>query len=83
MRAEAIRGLAAFDDPGTPALLLGLYPKLTETEKEDAVQTLAARGPWALALLDAIESGIVPRCDVSVFVARQMQGLKESAWPSD
>jgi putative heme-binding domain-containing protein len=77
MRAEAIRGLAAFDDPGTPALLLGLYPKLTEAEKEDAVQTLAARGPWALALLDAIESGAVPRRDVSVFVARQMQGLKD------
>ena len=77
LRAEAIRGLAAFDDSGTPALLFRLYPKLTDGEKEDVVQTLASRNAWALALLDAIENGTVPRRDVSVFVARQMQGLKD------
>jgi putative heme-binding domain-containing protein len=77
MRGEAIRGLAAFDDAGTPGLLLGIYPKLTDAEREDAIQTLASRNSWALALLDALESGTVPRRDVSVFVARQMQGLKD------
>src|SRR5262245_10835421 len=77
MRAEAIRGLAAFDDAGTPALLLRLYPKLTDAEKEDVVHTLASRNTWALTLLDAIDNGTVPRRDVSVFVARQMQGLKD------
>jgi putative membrane-bound dehydrogenase-like protein len=77
IRAEAIRGLAAFNDPGTPALLLKAYPALAEGEKEDAVQTLASRPDWALALIDAIERGTVPRRDVSVFVARQMQGLKD------
>jgi putative membrane-bound dehydrogenase-like protein len=77
LRAEAIRGLAAFNDPGTPSLLLKVYPTLTDSEKEDAVQTLASRPAWALALLDAVEAGTVPRRDVSVFVARQMQGLKD------
>lgn len=77
MRAEAIRGLAAFNDPGTAPLLLKVYPTLTEAEKEDAVQALASRTDWALALLDAIEQNKVPRRDVSVFVARQMQGLKD------
>jgi putative heme-binding domain-containing protein len=77
LRAEAIRGLAAFDDAGTPTLLLRLYPKLSDAEKEDAVQTLASRSSWALALLEAVESGAVPRKDISVFVARQMQGLKD------
>ncbi|HKB02285.1 MAG TPA: c-type cytochrome, partial [Gemmataceae bacterium] len=77
LRAEAIRGLAAFDDPGTPDLLLRIYAKLTDAEKEDAVQTLASRNAWALALLNAIENGTVPRKDLSVFVARQMQGLKD------
>lgn len=77
LRPEAIRGLAAFNDPGTPALLLKLYPSLTDAEKEDAVATLASRTDWALALLDAIEKGTVPRRDVSVFVARQMQGSKD------
>jgi putative heme-binding domain-containing protein len=77
LRAEAIRGLAAFNDPGTPALLLKAYPTLTDAEKGDAVQTLASRPTWALELLDAVEKGAVPRRDVSPFVARQMQGLKD------
>jgi putative membrane-bound dehydrogenase-like protein len=77
LRAEAIRGLAAFNDPRTPALLLKAYPTLADAEKEDAVQTLASRPAWALDLLDAVESGSVPRKDVSAFVARQMQGLKD------
>ena len=77
MRAEAIRGLAAFNDPGTAATLLKIYPTLSEAEKEDAVQTLASRTDWALALLDAIEQNKVPRRDVSVFVARQIQGSKD------
>lgn len=76
LRPEAIRGLAAFNDPGTPALLLKLYPGLTDAEKEDAVATLASRSEWALALLEAMEKGKVPRRDVSVFTARQMQGSK-------
>jgi putative membrane-bound dehydrogenase-like protein len=77
LRAQAIRGLAAFNDPGTPALLLKVYSTLPDAEKEDAVQTLASRPAWALALLDAVEAGTVPRRDVSAFVARQMQGLKD------
>jgi putative membrane-bound dehydrogenase-like protein len=77
MRAEAIRGLAAFNDKETPMRLLMVYPLLAETEKEDAVQTLASRAEWALALLDAVEKGTIPRRDVSEFVARQMQGLKD------
>jgi putative membrane-bound dehydrogenase-like protein len=77
LRAEAIRGLAAYSDPATPGLLLKAYPSLTAAEKEDAVQTLASRPAWALALLDAVEAGTVPRADVSVFVARQMQGHKD------
>jgi putative membrane-bound dehydrogenase-like protein len=77
IRAEAIRGLAAFDNAGTPDLLLTSYKTLTDAEKEDVVQTLASRAKWAHALLDAVDNGTVPRRDVSVFVARQMQGLKD------
>ncbi len=76
VRAEAIRGLAAFANAETPKLLLSVYADLTEAEREDVVQTMAARSDWALALLDAVETGKVQRRDVSPFVARQMQGLK-------
>jgi putative heme-binding domain-containing protein len=77
LRVEAIRGLASLNDAGTPGLLLGSYSTFTDVEKEDAVQTLASRPRWALELLDAVERGSVPQRDVPVFVARQMQGLKD------
>jgi putative membrane-bound dehydrogenase-like protein len=77
LRGPAIRALAAFNRPGLPEQLLKVYPQLNAEEKADAVQTLAARPAWALKLLDAVEAKQVPRGDVSVFVARQMQGLKD------
>jgi putative membrane-bound dehydrogenase-like protein len=79
VRSAAIRGLAAFADPGTPALLLKAYPSLPDAEKADAVQTLASRPAYALALLDAVEKGQVPRRDVSVVTVRQLQALKSPA----
>jgi putative heme-binding domain-containing protein len=76
LRGAALRALAAFDDQSTPSLVLRLYPALTEEEKNDAIQTLAARSGYALALLDAVEKGQVPRRDLGAFTVRQMQGLK-------
>ena len=76
LRGPAIRGLAAYADAGTPALLLRHYSSLTAAEKADVVQTLASRPAYALALLDALEKGQVPRRDVSAFTVRQLQGLK-------
>jgi putative membrane-bound dehydrogenase-like protein len=77
LRTSAIRALAAFKDQDTPALLLKLYPSYSAADKEDVVQTLASRPAWAMILLDGIEKGQLARSDVSVFVARQMQGLKD------
>lgn len=77
MRGPALRGLAAVNDPQTPELILGLYPRLGEAEKRDAVATLASRPAYALALLDAIEKKQVPTRDVSVFTARQIVNLKD------
>jgi putative membrane-bound dehydrogenase-like protein len=77
LRQSAIRGLAAFNDPSTPDLLLKHYADLSAVEKEDAVQTLASRPAYASALLDALEKGQVPRADVSAVVARQVLNLKD------
>jgi putative membrane-bound dehydrogenase-like protein len=76
LRGAALRALAAFDDPATPGLVLRLYPQLTEEEKSDAIQTLASRSSYALALLDSVEKGQVPRRDIGAFTVRQIQGLK-------
>jgi putative heme-binding domain-containing protein len=77
LRGPALRGLAAFGDEKTPSLILRGYSTYTEEEKSDAVHTLASRPAYALALLDAVEKGQVPRTDVSAFTARQMLGLKD------
>jgi putative heme-binding domain-containing protein len=77
LRGPAIRGLAAFDDAKTPRLLLELYPRLNTDEKADAIQTLASRGPYALALLDAIAAKTIPRGDINSYTIRQLQTLKQ------
>src|SRR5262249_38231323 len=76
LRAEAIRRLAAFTTDSVPASLLNVYSKLSESEKADAIQTLASRPSYALVLLQAVEIGIVPRKDISPFIARQIVSLK-------
>jgi putative membrane-bound dehydrogenase-like protein len=75
LRGAAVRGLAAFNDDKTPALIVKHYASFTDSEKADAVQTLASRPAYALALLDAVEKGPVPRTDISAFTARQLIGL--------
>jgi putative heme-binding domain-containing protein len=75
LRGKALRALAAYDDPATPEMILRQYAKLSESERDDAIATLAARPSWALALLASIGRGQVPRRDVSVTTARQLQAL--------
>src|SRR5262249_35045108 len=77
MRGPAIRGLAAYSEVSTPRVILEKYATYTDDEKQDAVNTLASRPAYALALLEAMEKGPVPRSDVSAFTARQLQGLKD------
>ncbi len=75
MRGQALRALAAYDDPATPEIILRHYAKLSESERDDAIATLAARPAWALALLASIGHGHVPRRDINVTTARQLQAL--------
>ncbi len=75
VRGAAVRGLAAYPDADTPAAILKHYPDFTAAEKADAVQTLASRPAFALALLDAVEKKVVPKSDVTAFTARQLQAL--------
>ncbi len=76
-RRAAVRGLAEFDHPQTVATLLDAYATFDPTTRQDAVQTLSARATWALALVDAIESGRVPRSDVTAYTARQLASLPD------
>jgi len=79
MRGPTLRALAAYNDPGTPAAILKRFPALSDDERDDAVNTLAARPASAGALLDAVAAGTVPRRDVSVTAARQLRALGDPA----
>lgn len=74
-RRVAVRGLAEYDDPGTPAVLLENYRDFDPSARQDAIQTLAARPAWARQLLDAVESKQIPRSDLTAYTARQLHSL--------
>ncbi len=71
-RRAALKGLAAYADPGTPKRILAVYVELTSEEKQDAISALTARKESAIQLLDALEVKAVPRGDISAFAARQI-----------
>ena len=79
VRMAAIRGLGHYNAPETPTAILDLYAKLTADEKADAIQTLTSRASYALALLDAVEKGTVPKADITAFTARQITVHKDAA----
>jgi putative membrane-bound dehydrogenase-like protein len=79
LRGAAIRGLAAYDDPKTPGVILAALPSLNQEEKRDALNTLAARAAYAIALLDAVAAKKVPAADVTADIVRQMRNLRDTA----
>jgi putative membrane-bound dehydrogenase-like protein len=73
--ALAVRGLAAFDSPDTPRLILRQYRLLRPEERPEAINTLTSRPAYARALLTAVADGALPRSDISAFHARQIRSF--------
>jgi putative heme-binding domain-containing protein len=79
LAADAINGLAAFNSPDTPQMLVKQYGSFRNQAKLEAISTLVSRPAFASVLLTAIEGGQVARSDVSAFQLRQMQSLGDAA----
>jgi putative heme-binding domain-containing protein len=73
---ESLRALAGYDHGGTPAAVLAIYPKLSNVEKRDALNTLASRAAYATPLLHAVEQNKVAKTDLTAEVIRQLRNLK-------
>ena len=73
VNVEAIRGLAAYQDPDTASLLLKHFERFYQPAKTEAISTLVSRPEYCAVLLDAIQSGTIERDEVSPFQIRQMQ----------
>jgi putative membrane-bound dehydrogenase-like protein len=78
LRGDAIRALAGYEDPKTPAAIIGIYASLTSAEKRDALNTLAARPEYGKALIEAVASKTIPAADVSADVVRQLRNLRDA-----
>ncbi len=76
--ADALRALAAFDDPKTPAAIIDAYPALGAGEKRDALTTLASRVGYAKALMAAIGEQKIAAKELTAETVRQLQGLKDA-----
>jgi putative membrane-bound dehydrogenase-like protein len=73
LRVDAIRAVAAFDNPGLAKLLISRYAGFRPVERAEALQALASRAASGRLLTSAIEAGTVPRRDVPPHIARQLR----------
>jgi putative membrane-bound dehydrogenase-like protein len=79
LRGSAVRGLAAYDDPHTPEVLIAVFGSLSTQEKHAALGTLAARASYGKALLDAVAAHKIPAADVTPDLVRQLRNLHDPA----
>jgi putative membrane-bound dehydrogenase-like protein len=75
LRDTALSGLAMYDDPRTPAMILATYPSLSASEKRTALATLSSRSPYGVELLNAVSDKQVPKTDLSADLIRQLHNL--------
>jgi putative membrane-bound dehydrogenase-like protein len=75
LNAVAARGLTFFDDPAIGATLAKNYRTFHPSERSVALEAMASRPAFALALLDQISAGKIPRQDLTAFHARQIRSL--------
>ncbi|MEO6787619.1 MAG: family 16 glycoside hydrolase [Chthoniobacteraceae bacterium] len=79
LREPAFRGMAGYDDPRVAQAAADAFPKLDTAEKRAAMQAMLARPSGAKVFTAAIESGKIPKAELTAPVARQIQGLKDAA----
>jgi hypothetical protein len=77
LRAEALRGLAAYAEGDTVDVIMAVYSQLAPEEKRDALATLAARPSWAKSYGWLLDGGSVPKGDVSATLIRQLRSFND------
>jgi putative heme-binding domain-containing protein len=75
-RSAAIRLLARFDLPEIPGAVLQRFRDYNPAERTAALEALSARPTYAVALLDAVVAGKVPRDQLTAFHVARLAALK-------
>jgi len=76
---RSIQALATLPHEGTSALLLEKFASFDANLQTDVINTLATTSAGARGLLLAVKEGKVARSQLSPFLARQMDTLKDEA----
>lgn len=79
LRVIALRGLADFPQKENTTAILSIYGDLSAEEKTAALATLASTKDGTVALLNAVDDGLVRKADLSAQLIRQMQGAGDEA----
>lgn len=72
---EAIRGLALYDAPDTPAHLINASGIYSPEARAEMINTLASRPAYAKFLLQATRQGRIRPSEISAFHARQIDAF--------
>jgi len=88
VRIEAVRLLPSLEKPTLGDDVLKLWKDLPSSVRAEAVQSLAARKPWAVAMLKAMEKKAIERTlltdntvlKMQAFNDAEINGLIEKAW---
>ena len=75
----AIRGLASFNLPETPKLIMSQFGRLDPASRKAAIDTLCSRPAYATELLNAVGEGKVPRDVITAYHARQIAAFNDVA----
>lgn len=72
LRMAALTSLQPYDDPQIPARVLKAYGAFTEDARSAAQTLLASRKAWALALVQAIDGGMIDASTIPLDVVRKL-----------
>jgi putative membrane-bound dehydrogenase-like protein len=73
LRTEVIRSVAGFDDAQLGHLLMDHYDEFSADEKSEVIRTMASRPAYGQILTQVLKEGDIPKQDIPVDVARQLQ----------
>jgi putative membrane-bound dehydrogenase-like protein len=77
VNSVAARGLVTFNDPTIGTMLVAAYADFAPADRPQLIAALVSRPNLAGMLLDAVESGHIPRSDLTAFHARQIHGFND------
>jgi len=76
---EAIRGLAQYDHPDTPAQIINRVGVYGLAERAEMINTLVSRPAYAKALLTAVREKKIATSEITAFHARQIRTFENEA----